>query len=235
MLVLVAAMAYLYFFSAARTAPKPLSLATPAPSASPASATAASPVSSPGPGTELLGPYTIGQGSLAGYRVKEQFGGQPSPHEAVSRTTSVTGGLTVAGASGQLQATGLKFTVQLADLASVDQVAGFNVTQRDRLVRSALGVSQFAVASFEAAAVQLPAAVGGGNPVTVTVPGQLTIHGVVKAVEVAAQVQVAGGKVTVTGSVPVKMSDYGISPPQAPFVAPESQATIEFQLVLSRS
>lgn len=228
---LLAALAYGYFFSSIRTAPKPLSAAIPATAAAPSPAPSGAPAAVT---PSLAGSWSAGQGSQAGYRVREQFGGQPAPHEAVARTTAVTGSLTAAG-SGPLQISALKFTAQLGSLASVDQVAGFNVTQRDRLVSSALGVAQFPTASFEAAGFQLPAAPTASAPVAVSVPGQLTIHGVARAVEVAAQVQLGGDHITVTGSVPISMADFGVSPPRAPFVTAESAATIEFELVMTRA
>lgn len=58
--------------------------------------------------------------------------GQSSPHEAVARTSAVSGGLTVRRGISGLEATGLRFTAQLANLQSADQVAGYDVTQRDR-------------------------------------------------------------------------------------------------------
>jgi polyisoprenoid-binding protein YceI len=216
---------YLYFFSGARTAPKALSL-SPAPTSSPASSQAAA--------TGLAGTWTVTQGSQAGYRVREQFAGQTLPHEAVSRTSSVTGSVTVSAANGALQASGLNFVVQLKDLASVDQVAGFNVTQRDQLVQRSLGVSQFPTAMFQADAVTLP-----NDPsaalVKVSVPGRLTLHGVTKAVVAAVDVQASGDRVNVAGVIPITYTDFGVSPPRAPFVTPETQATIEFTLVLARN
>jgi polyisoprenoid-binding protein YceI len=71
--------------------------------------------------------------------------------------------------------------------------------------------------------------------VKVSVPGRLAIHGVTKAVVAAVQVQASGDKVNVAGSIPITYTDYGVSPPQAPFVTPETQATIEFSLVLAKS
>ena len=56
--------AYLYFFSGLRSAPKPLALASPTASASPSTAASQ--------GGTLAGTWSIGQGSLAGYRVREQ-------------------------------------------------------------------------------------------------------------------------------------------------------------------
>jgi polyisoprenoid-binding protein YceI len=223
-LIAAAGLAYLYFFSSARTAPKALSL-SPAATSSPGSSQAAA--------TGVAGTWTVTKGSQAGYRVREQFAGQPT-HEAVSRTSSVTGSVTVISANGALQASALNFVVQLRDLASVDQVEGFNVTQRDQLVQRALGTSQFPTATFQADSATLPGDPGAAL-VKLSVPGRLTIHGTTKAVMAAVEVQSSGDQVHVAGSIPITYTDYGVSPPRAPFVTPETQATIEFTLVLARS
>src|SRR5438034_2941141 len=125
--------AYVYFFSGLRTAPKPLALSDSA------SATASPDASATAGG--LTGSWTVSQGSLAGYRVREQFANQASTHDAVARTSSVSGGLTVQQGSSGLQAIALKFTAQLANLRSVDQVAGLDVSRRDSIVSRTLSVS----------------------------------------------------------------------------------------------
>src|SRR5213080_3525978 len=65
--------AYVYFFSGLRTSPPSLALASPG--ASPATDASAN-----------AGTWQIATGSVVGYRVKEQFVGQASSHEAVDRT-----------------------------------------------------------------------------------------------------------------------------------------------------
>src|SRR5439155_876056 len=75
--------AYAYFFSGLRTTPPALALASPSATAS----TSATPTAaSAGSGT-----WTVASGSVAGYRVKEQFVGQSSSHEAVARGSAVSG------------------------------------------------------------------------------------------------------------------------------------------------
>ncbi|MGI8563555.1 MAG: YceI family protein [Candidatus Dormibacter sp.] len=221
--------AYAYFFSGLRTTPKSLAFtsATPAAPGSPG----ASPVSSAG----LVGNWSVGSGSQAGYRVKEQFAGQSSQHEAVARTTSVTGGLVVQEAGSGVQATGLKFNAQLASLQSVDQVAGFNVSQRDRIVARTLSVSQYPEATFQAQSVNLPASLPSGSTETVTVPGQLTIHGVTKAEQVTALVKLNGSQAQINGSTTFNMTDFGISPPQVSITTVQPEVTLEFQLVLTKT
>lgn len=199
--------AYVYFFSGLRSAPASLagSRATPSPSGEP-SATSASTLN-------LAGNWTVASSSLVGYRVKEQFAGQSSTHEAVARTSAVSGGLTIQQTNGRLQATALKFTAQLASLQSVDQVAGFNVSQRDRVVSRSLSVDQFPDATFQAQTIDLPASMRSGGTEQLTVPGQLTIHGVTRPVQAVTQIQTSASQALATGSTTFNMTDFGITPP----------------------
>jgi polyisoprenoid-binding protein YceI len=219
--------AYLYFFSGLRSAPKPLALASPGTSASPSAAGSSS--------GGLVGSWTVGQGSLAGYRVREQFVGQSSPHEAVARTSTVSGGLTVQQSSSAFQASNVNFITQLSGLQSVDQVAGYNVSQRDRFVSRSLDVQQFPEATFKAASVSVPAGASDGQEVTLAVPGQLTIHGVTKDATATVKARFSGGQLQLAGSTPATMTDFGITPPQVPFTKSEPAVTIEFTLVLTRA
>src|SRR5205823_4727114 len=196
--------AYAYYFSGLRTAPPTLTLSSPSASAS---------ATSSGTATASGGTWTITTGSVAGYRVKEQFVGQSSAHEAVARTSDVSGQVSIAQSGGAYQLTSATVTVQLASLASVDQVAGYNVTNRDRIVQGSLNVSSFPTAVFVAQPVALPAGVETAQTVTVTVPGQLTIHGVTKDVTATLQLRVSGAAAQIAGTIATNMTDFGISPP----------------------
>jgi len=218
---------YLYFFSGLRTTPKPLAL--PSPSSTPASSASSSAAAG------LMGNWTVGQGSQAGYRVREQFAGQSSPHEAVARTSGVSGGLTVQQSSSGFQASDIAFTAQLANLQSVDQVAGYNVSQRDRIVSRTLDVGQYPAATFKAASADIPAAAANGQQVNLSIPGQLTIHGVTKPVTAAVQGRLNGTQLEIAGSVPTAMTDFGLSPPQVSITTVQPAVTIEFQLVLTKN
>jgi polyisoprenoid-binding protein YceI len=173
-------------------------------------------------------------GSVAGYRVKELFVGQTSKHDAVARTSSLTGGLTVSGDSNGYQAGAITFTAVLTDLTSVDSVAGRDVTQRDSFVARQMDLQQFPKAIFVASMASVGSAVTG-QPVDVSVPGKLTIHGVTKDVTAAVKAQLIGGKIEVAGSVSIDMTDYGVSPPSVPFTTVDSQVTIEFDLFLAKA
>ena len=229
LLVLGGGAVYAYFFSGLRTTPPALALASP----SPASAT-----SSPSPATSTAGTttWTVGSGSLAGYRVKEQFVGQSSPHEAVARTSAVSGQVSITQSGADYQLTAATISVRLSGLASVDSVAGYNVTNRDRIVQQALAVSSFPAAVFVAdGGLTLPAGAASGQAVTVSVPGKLTIHGVTKQVTAVLQLRVSGGSAQVAGTIATNMTDFGVDPPSIGFTTVQPAVTIEVSLNLSRS
>jgi polyisoprenoid-binding protein YceI len=215
--------AYVYFFSSLRTSPATLSLATPLATNSP---TAAS--------TGLAGNWAVASGSLAGYRVKELFAGETSQHEAVARTSTVTGRLTVVGDAAGFQVSAVSIVATLTDLHSVDQVAGRDVTQRDFFVARQMNLQQFPSATFTAASESVPGTVTS-QPADLSVPGKLTIHGVTKDVTATARAQVNGDRIEIAGSISIDMTDYGISPPQVPFTAVDSKVVIEFKVFLTKT
>jgi polyisoprenoid-binding protein YceI len=212
---------YVYFFSNLRSSPPSLAL-----SASPTGSATAS--------TGLAGTWTVTNGSVARYRVKELFVGETAKHDAVAQTSSVTGTMSVSGDSNGYQASGIAVTADLSSLHSIDTVAGRNVSQRDGIVSRQLDVQQFPNAKFTATSTSVPASVSSGKA-DITVPGTLTIHGVTKDVTVTGQAQVIGDRIEVAGSVAINMADYGVSPPRVPFTAVDPTATIEFDLFLTRT
>ena len=220
--------AYVYFFSGLRTSPTALGLSSP----SPVDSASASPSAS---SNGLAGQWNVVTGSLAGYRVKELFVGESAKHDAVARTSTVSGGLTVTGdATSGYQVSAITITVGLGDLHSVDSVVGRNVTQRDGIVDRQLDVLQFPTATFTSSSVSIPGPVSG-QQVSVAIPGTLTIHGVSKAVTVSAKAQLNGDRIEIAGSVAATMADFGVSPPFAPFVTVDSGVTIEFDIFLTKS
>lgn len=218
---------YAYFFSGLRSTPPPLSLATPSASTS----ATASATASAAAGTAT---WSIASGSLVGYRVNEQFVGQSSSHQAVARTSEVTGKVVIAKSGTSYEMTSATITVQLANLASVDSVAGYNVTNRDRIVQQSLDVRSFPTATFAAQSVALPAGADSGQAVTVSVPGQLTVHGVTKAVTAAIQLRVTGNSAQIAGTIATNMTDFGVSPPTIGFTTVQPAVTIEFSLNLAQ-
>jgi polyisoprenoid-binding protein YceI len=221
-IVLVAVGGYVYFFSSLRSSPPTLAL-----SASP-TASGATPLAG------LAGTWTVTTGSQARYRVKELFVGETAKHDAVAQTSNVTGTMTVAGDETGYQVTAMTVTADVTSLHSIDTVAGRNVSQRDGIVSRQLEVQQFPKATFTATSASVPGTVST-TPVDVTVSGKLTIHGVAKDVTATGKAQVVGGKIEIAGSVPINMTDYGVSPPQVPFTAVDPTAIIEFDLFLTKA
>jgi polyisoprenoid-binding protein YceI len=229
LLLLGGAGAYAYFFSALRTSPPALSLANA--SASATAAATASPTASP---TAGAGTWTVAPGSLVGYRVNEQFVGQSSTHQAVARTSDVTGSAQISRSGGAYEMTSATITAALASLASVDSVAGYNVTNRDRIVQQSLDVRSYPTATFTAQSVSLPAGADAGQAVTLSVPGELTIRGVTRSVTASIQLRVAGNTAQIAGTVATNMTDFGVSPPAIGFTTVQPAVTIEFSLNLTR-
>ena len=219
---------YVYYFSGLRSAPAQLGLS------STPTASGTSPATTPAAAATLTGSWTVSSGSIAGYRIKELFVGQASKHEAVARTSTITGGLTASSVSSGYQVNSLTFTADLTSLHSVDSVAGRDVTQRDGVVSRQLDIQQFPTATFTATSASVPSTVSS-SAVDVTVTGKLTIHGVTRDVTVKAKAQLVGGKAEIAGSTSVAMTDYGVSPPFAPFVTVDPTLLIEFDIFLVRS
>jgi polyisoprenoid-binding protein YceI len=218
---LAGAGAYVYFFSGLRSSPSALGLSAATPSAAASTGS-------------LAGKWTVASGSVAGYRVNELFVGQTSKHAAVARTSTVSGSATVTGDASSYQVNGITITAVLTNLHSVDSVAGRDVSQRDGFVARSMNLQQFPNATFTASSVTV-AASSAGQPVDLSLPGTLTIHGVTKNVTATARAQQNGGNVEVAGSVTIDMTDYGVTPPSVPFTTVDSQVTIEFDIFLTKS
>lgn len=181
--------------------------------------------------SSLAGKWTVGPGSQAGYRAKEQFINQPSETEAVARTSKVTGSMVVSVAGGTVKISQMKFTVDLGSLVSQDKYATYQVYQRDFFVRSIyLQTSQFPTAVFTSDGASFPLPSGG--PASVDVAGKLMVHGVTKDVTAHVQAQAAGTQAEVAGSIAVDMRDFAIAPPDISFTHAEPLVTIEYDLKL---
>ncbi len=153
----------------------------------------------------------------------------------MAATSSVSGGFTAAADSSGYKLIGVKITVGLTGLQSQDTVAGFNVSQRDRIVQQSLSTGQYPNAVFTADSVDAPAALADGQAVSVSIPGQLTIHGTTKDVPSTGQAQQTPTGGQVVGSTQVKMTDFGVNPPALPITVVQDQVTLEFQLQVTKS
>src|SRR6202521_1656021 len=156
-----------YFVVFAGSSPQKLALSSPTPSAT---GSTASPAASPGAGT-----WTVGSGSVAGYRVREQLASLPAPSDAVGRTSAIKGTLSLTQSAGNDSVTAASFSVDVSTLTS-------DRAMRDqRLHQQGLESDRFPTATFQLMSpIALPATAGNGQAIHVSATGALTIHGVTK-------------------------------------------------------
>jgi polyisoprenoid-binding protein YceI len=180
---------------------------------------------------QLPGTWTVADGSVAGYRVREQLASLSAESDAVGRTSAITGGATLASAGDSVSVTAASFEADLTTLQS-DQ------DRRDQRIRQiGLESARFPTATFVLAEpVAVPAAALGGAAVDVKLVGDLTLHGVTKRVEIPAQAQLRADRIAVAGALTFPFADFGIEPPNiGGFVTVKPDATLEFLLVLERA
>jgi len=210
--------------------PAPSAMASEAPSAAPAASDSASATAAPSAAAgDLAGTWTIAEGE-AGYRVRETFLQQQADTDAVGRTGGVTGGLEIEGDAGALVIAAGRIEVDMTTLESDNG-------RRDNQLRGrGIQTDTFPTSTFELAGpAALPAELGSAD-VDVTLPGQLTLHGVTRDVEIAAQARLLDdGTVVVAGTLPILFADYEIEAPNvAGLIAVEDNGTMEFRVVLAK-
>lgn len=111
-----------------------------------------------------------------------------------------------------------------------------NDTRRDRKVHEALETSAFPTATFVLRApVELGRDATTGTVLKAEAAGDLTIHGVTKAVTFPLEAKLVEGTIVVVGSLGVTFSDFGVQMPSSPIVlAADDAGTIELQVLLTR-
>ena len=213
--------------------PGPSAVATPTPSEVPAATPAPTDGGVATPETPvaggLVGTWAVTEGE-AGYRVRETFLQQQADTDAVGRTGDVTGGLVVEGTDGALTLTEGSIEVDMTTLQS-------NEGRRDNQLRGrGIQTDTFPTSTFVLAGPVALAPEFGSADVDVTLPGQLTLHGVTRDVEIAAQARVQDdGSVVVAGSLPILFADYDIEAPNvAGLIAVQDNGTMEFRVVLAK-
>jgi polyisoprenoid-binding protein YceI len=210
-LVVAIPFAYIHFFSG--STPAKLSISNTGSSGTSTTLGAAT--------APLDGTWTVTSGSQAGYRVNEVLFGQSTT--AVGRTSSVTGQLVIAGD----QMSSASFTVDMTTVHS-------DKSQRDEQFQGRImQTSQFPHATFATTApITLSPVPTNGQTIQVSAMGNLTLHGVTKAVTVPLTTRRSGNVIQVSGSIPVIFADYDIANPSAAgLVTTEDHGTVEFLLV----
>ena len=217
-----ASVGVLYFVVFAGSSPQKLALSSPAASTSASAASTDS--------VAAAGTWTVGSGSQAGYRVREQLASLAAPSDAVGRTSAITGTLTLTQAADGYAVTAANFTVDVSKLTS-DQ------SRRDQRIHSqGLESDRYPTATFKLASpIALTTDAANGQSVHVSASGDLTIHGVTKSVTIPIDTRLTGPKIELVGSITFPFGQFGMTPPSiGGFVTVQSNATMEFQLLLAR-
>jgi polyisoprenoid-binding protein YceI len=168
------------------------------------------------------GTWNVSQESVVQYRVKETLFG--ASNEATGKTSSVTGSITINGATVNAGS----FMIDMNSVSS-------DKAQRDGQFRGRImNTSQFPTAAFKLTSpIALPS-VEIDTPINATAMGNLTLHGVTKQVTFGVVAKRVTGQIKVNGSIPVHFSDYAINNPSGGPAQVGNDGTLEFTLVFTR-
>lgn len=181
---------------------------------------------------DVAGTWTVVEGTEVGYRVREQLANLPAESDAVGRTSDVTGSITVVEAGDGARLTDGTITVDTTTIASDE-------SRRDSRMRTeGLQTDQFPTATFTITSpVDVPAAALAGSAADVTLVGDLTLHGVTRAVEIPSQARLVDGQIQVAGSLTFALADFEIVAPNVGgfIVSIADQGALEFSIVFARA
>jgi polyisoprenoid-binding protein YceI len=191
----------------------------------------APPSAAPLDAASVPGTWSVAEGSVAGYRVRERLASLSADSDAVGRTSSITGSATIAAGGSSLSVTAAEFTVDMTSIAS-DRRMRDNRLRSDGIQTDAYPTSTFKLTG----AIALPATATSGAEFDVTLHRDLTLHGVTKTVDIPAQAQLNGTVIQVAGSLTFPFSDYQINAPNiGGFVSVEDHGTLEFLINLAKA
>jgi len=218
--LIVAALAVLFLLVLPTSAPQKLAIS--------ATRSASSSLVATG---QTAGSWTIARNSLAGYRVREQLAFVGAPSDAVGRTSSITGSMSLAQSATGYTVGAATFTVDVSTLTS-------DRSMRDQRIHSiGLQSDRYPTASFTLTTpIALPATASNGQTVQVSAIGDLTIHGSTQSVTIPMQAKLSGSQIEAAGSITFPFTQFGMTPPNiGGFVSVQNNATMEFQLFFQRA
>ena len=222
---------YIHFFNGSTPAALSLPTASSSASSSPGgTATGGTGTANTEASGSLAGTYSVGSGSVVGYRVNEVLLGQSTT--AVGRTTSVTGHLTIVGST----ATAAAFSVPMDTVHS-------DKSERDgQFDGRIMDVSQYPTGTFALTSpIDLAPLPATGMIKSYTATGKLMLHGTTRTVTftLTAERSTAkdgGTQIEVVGDIPVLFSDYNVQNPSVGgFVTTQDHGLLEFLLVFSKA
>jgi polyisoprenoid-binding protein YceI len=177
---------------------------------------------------DLTGTWTLVQGanSFVGYRVDETLVGVGAT-TAVGRTSGVEGTL-------EFDGNAITAVEVIADLTTLTS----DKSMRDGQLRTqAIETSRFPTATFVLTSpIQVGDVPAEGEAVKQTIQGELTLHGVTRAVEIEVQGVIQNGQLVVVGSTVIQFADYDIDQPTSmSVVSIADHGTMELQLVFTKA
>jgi len=169
------------------------------------------------------GAWTLGEGSIVGYRVSEELFGQSA--EAVGRSEGVTGSLTIDGTT----VTAASFEVDMSTFESDE-------SRRDgQFEGRIMEVAEFPTATFELTEpIELGEEPVDGADLEVEATGDLTLHGVTQEVTIPLVGRRDGSTFAVNGTVTVTFADHDIDDPSGGPASVGSDGELEVLLVFTR-
>ena len=185
---------------------------------------------------DLAGLWLTQAGSVVGYRAHEKFEELPSPHEAVARTERVSGWLLIAAEGGSTRIVTGCVAVEIGTLVSVDELPGFNTSDRDKSTRDFLNALEHPHAVFQPYPQPISADLSSGAAGRARLAGDLEVNGIRKTATFAFDVQLKSGQIAAAGNTTVDVREFGVDVPQgaAGFVSVDPHITLEVSLILSR-
>lgn len=173
--------------------------------------------------SEVHGPWRVGEGSQAGYRVNEIVLVQRKT--TVGRTSQVTGDMAI----DDLTVRDVRVVVDMASVQSDD-------SQRDAQYRGRImDTDTYPTSEFVLTEpITLERVPPDGEVLELSATGDFTIHGTTRSVTFPMQARRNGGRIEVIAQIPVRWDEYGIPPPSNGFVQVEDHGFIEFLLLFDR-
>jgi len=171
------------------------------------------------------GNWTVktGDSVFVGYRISELFAAATVKRTATGRTPRVQGTMSVAGRT----VSSARVTADLTELTS-DQA------RRDSAIHErGLETDRFPTSTFTLAApITLPATPIKGRTYRVSATGDLLLHGVSRSLSIELSAKWNGATISVAGSTPVVLSDYGIAAIRVPgLVETDDRGSLELQIL----
>jgi polyisoprenoid-binding protein YceI len=168
--------------------------------------------------------FVVSDGTQVKSVVREQLTVAPVPSNAVGIARGVTGDLYLSKdgiASGQKS----QFKVDLLTLKSDESL-------RDRAMRGSLNTDKFPVATYTIESITgFPNNYGDAKQVELTMTGTMNIHDTSKPITWKVLARQGGEYLTAIADTDFKMSDFGITPPNASITRVEDGVHLQITLI----